>query len=369
MSTTTAATSTSCAATSPWATPRFTQEGLFPAGANSRNVAVGDFNGDGKLDAAVANNGTNTVSVFLRNATNNGMTAATNITVAPAGPPAPKPTGIVVADFNNDGKQDFAVSLYGINKVATFLGTGNGTTFNADTGSPIDFVSGNPNALGLGDFDLDGRKDLAVTLDTGNEVTILRRNTNLQGFTKESPNPITSPAHGLSAPNAIGVADFDGDTRPDLAVTSRATATVRFFKNTTTIPAPINTALPQVSGTPQVGSQLSCTQGTWEGLPTSFTYVWDRAPRATTSPTDPSWVQINGARRDDLHRAGGRRRRARALPRRRDEHLRLGRGAQRLQAHRLRPARQRPPAGDDGRRRHRADTCLRPRRVDEQPGA
>lgn len=277
-------------------TPSFTYQGPLAAGANSRNVAVGDFNNDGRLDAAVANNGTNTVSVFLRNAANTAMLAATNISVAAAAPaPAPQPSGIAVADFNNDGNQDFAVSLYGVNKVATFLGTGNGTTFNADTGSPIDFTSGNPNGVAVGDFDLDGRKDLAVTRDTGNTVTILRRNTNLQGFTKESPDVANGPSNNLSGPIAIGVADFDGDTRPDMAVTSRNNATVRFFKNTTTIPAPINTARPQVSGTPQVGSQLSCSQGTWDGNPTSYTYVWDRAPRATTSPTDPAWAQINGA--------------------------------------------------------------------------
>jgi FG-GAP-like repeat len=274
--------------------PTFTYEGPYPAGANSRNVAVGDFNNDNKLDAAVPNNGTNTVSVFLRNAANNGMNAATNIIVAPAAP-APSPSGIAVADFNNDGNQDFAVSLFGINKVATYLGQGTGA-FSVDTGSPVDFGAGtNPNGLGVGDFDLDGRRDLAVTQDTGDAVTILRRNTNLQGFTKESPNPITS-ANGVNGPVAVGIADFDGDTRPDLAVTSRDNATMRFFKNTTTIPAPINTARPQVSGTPQVGAQLTCSPGTWEGNPTQpFTYVWDRAPRATTDPNDPAWAQINGA--------------------------------------------------------------------------
>src|SRR3989442_1462779 len=39
----------------------------FPSGPNPQVVAVGDFNGDGKLDLAVANAGSTTVSVLLGN--------------------------------------------------------------------------------------------------------------------------------------------------------------------------------------------------------------------------------------------------------------------------------------------------------------
>ena len=57
----------------------------------------------------------------------------------------------------------------------------------------------------------------------------------------------------------------------------------------------VNTARPQMTGTPKVGSTLTCGNGTWNGSPTQFTKTWERAPRATTAHEDPAWAPINGA--------------------------------------------------------------------------
>jgi hypothetical protein len=58
---------------------------------------------------------------------------------------------------------------------------------------------------------------------------------------------------------------------------------------------PQNTARPQVTGTPQVGSQLSCSNGTWDAGTTHFVKTWERAPRSATSDNDPAWAAINNA--------------------------------------------------------------------------
>jgi hypothetical protein len=55
-----------------------------------------------------------------------------------------------------------------------------------------------------------------------------------------------------------------------------------------------NTSRPTMSGTPAVGSTLTCDPGTWTGDPT-FTFLWDRAPRGTTADNDPAWIPINNA--------------------------------------------------------------------------
>jgi hypothetical protein len=63
--------------------------------------------------------------------------------------------------------------------------------------------------------------------------------------------------------------------------------------------SPANTTRPAVSGTPKVGSSLSCSNGVWNGSPSQYTKTWERAPRATTADNDPAWSPINNATGDN----------------------------------------------------------------------
>jgi hypothetical protein len=71
----------------------------FDAGSRPISVAVGDFNGDGKLDLAVANLGSNDVSVLLGNG-DGSFQAPRNF------PTGLEPRSVAVGDFNGDGKVD-----------------------------------------------------------------------------------------------------------------------------------------------------------------------------------------------------------------------------------------------------------------------
>src|SRR5438132_995870 len=67
------------------------------------------------------------------------------------------PESLAAGDFNGDGRQDLAVANAGSNTVTVLLGTGNGT-FTQATGSPIT-VGTTPESVALGDLNGDGKPD------------------------------------------------------------------------------------------------------------------------------------------------------------------------------------------------------------------
>ena len=78
---------------------------------------------------------------------------------------------------------------------------------------------------------------------------------------------------------------------PTAGVLSCTPTTWSFYATVTTAaPPPVNTALPTISGTAQVGQTLTVTNGTWSGSPTSYLYQWNSAGTAISGATSSSYV-------------------------------------------------------------------------------
>ena len=178
----------------------------FPAGSGPSAVAVGDFNGDGKPDLAIADYDANRVTVLLGDGTG-------RFTAAPSSPfPAgSQPDSVAVGDFNGDGKPDLAIANYNSNNVTVLLGDGAGG-FTAAPGSP--FSAGTqPFSVAVGDFNGDGKPDLAISNVASGNVTVLLGN-GTGGFTAAPGSPFAVGAY----PESVSVADFNADGKLDLAV-------------------------------------------------------------------------------------------------------------------------------------------------------
>ena len=198
----------------------FTPVPSSPFGISSAttSIAVGDFNGDGKLDLALAGaslpGGPAALTILLGNGDG-------TFTQAP-GSPAPIGSGqnaMVVGDLNGDGKLDIAVASSSDNSVRVLLGNGDGT-FAQAPGSPIT-VGTTPYAVGLGDFTGNGKLSIAVANYGDNTLTLLLGNGD--GTFTQAPG---SPIPLGKGPVALAVGDFNGSGRLGLAVSNAGDFTV-----------------------------------------------------------------------------------------------------------------------------------------------
>ena len=223
-------------------TPTFTAQATFAAGSRSDSVAVGDFNGDGKPDIVVTNFGSNTVSVLL-NTTATGATTPT-FTAQATFPVGSGPFAVAVTDVNGDGKPDLVVANSVSNTVSVLLNTtATGATTPTFTAQATFPVGSAPGSVAVADVNGDGKPDLVVANFGSTTVSVLL-NTTATGaatptFTAQTPFTVGNK------PVGVAVTDFNGDGKPDIVVTNYTDDTVGVLLNTTATGATTPTFAPQ----------------------------------------------------------------------------------------------------------------------------
>ena len=190
-------------------TGNFVDAGAVTAytGGNPNAIVSSDFDGDGTADLAIADFNDGTVSVLLGDGTG-------SFTAMPGSPftALPNVSSLAVGDFNNDGKPDLAGLSAAQNQAAVLLNTGSG--FSSPASSPYS-VGQSPAAVVSGDFNGDGNQDLVITNSSDNTVTVLLGD-GTGAFTPASQSPVSN----FSTPFAVAVADLDGDGTADLLVSN-----------------------------------------------------------------------------------------------------------------------------------------------------
>ncbi|MCY2991620.1 MAG: FG-GAP-like repeat-containing protein [Planctomycetota bacterium] len=171
-------------------------------GSHPSSLAVGDFNGDGHADLAVANAG----GIGVLSGTDTG-TFAPAVTYASGGF---SPSSVKVGDFNGDGWLDLAVAhTSGDASVGVLL---NNRVGGFDVAKTFRSGGSGPKSLAVGDFNADGKPDLAVANTNSRNVVVLR------GDGAGGLAPAVTYATGNISPTSLAVADFTGDGQADLAV-------------------------------------------------------------------------------------------------------------------------------------------------------
>lgn len=182
---------------------RISREGLWPSSSSTRDLDIGDLNGDGRNDLAVAFSTQNgSVSVLL-NQGNRTFSSPVNHDVCNSS------RGVAIGDLDQDGDNDLS-AISECSRAGILLNDAHGVfALNGTYGE-----GSHSKSIRLGDFNQDGRKDIAY-VNTGagihGSITLLLNNGN---GTFGAP----SLFYAGDLPDDVAIGDFDGDGTADLAI-------------------------------------------------------------------------------------------------------------------------------------------------------
>jgi Ca2+-binding RTX toxin-like protein len=169
-------------------------------------VAIADVNGDGNPDIVVANKKGDGISVMLGNG-DGSFRAPVNYSIGIGTGYYGDNMALAVADLNGDGKPDIVVTAPNYGDIVGLLNNGDGT-FKA---AKVYNIGGYPTSLAIADINGDGNADILVGGQYSNAIDVLLGNGN---GTFQSPTLLDVG----DDPSTLTVADVNGDGKPDIVV-------------------------------------------------------------------------------------------------------------------------------------------------------
>jgi hypothetical protein len=191
----------------------FSGPASYAPGNRPDGIAFADFNGDGRADMAVSSDTPDKVVIFLNTGSGSFGAGVAYQTGGGTGP-----DDLAAADVDGDGDVDIAVTLHNVNAVRILVNNGTGVfTLGASVGT-----GANPIGIDSGDLNGDGRPDFAVANRDGNSVNVLLN----QGGTFAA----TTYAVNLDV-RGVGIGDMDGDGDLDIAASNHDSRNVSTLLN------------------------------------------------------------------------------------------------------------------------------------------
>ena len=187
----------------------------FPAGHAPNDIAVGDFNRDGKLDLAFANHEEKHLTVLLGDG-RGGFTPAPNSPFA--ADVKPHTHGVAAGDLNGDGNLDLVTDSWATDQVEVLFGDGKG---GFRTPGAFFTVGKHPyQRVRVADVNGDRKTDIIATNLEGDNVTVLLGD-GAGGFRPSAGSPFPCG----DSPFNFAVGDVSGDGKADLAVVNSPSST------------------------------------------------------------------------------------------------------------------------------------------------
>ena len=225
---------------------------LVTASYGIYGMAVGDLDGDGKRDI-VFTGVDSTISVFQNTSTMGSISLASQVTYGSG--LAANTQCVVFSDIDGDGKPDLAVTNGINNTLSIFRNTATAGTIDASSfGVPVIFPSAfQAGSIVAGDFDGDGKPDLAVSASTEywgpgdynlDQAIYLYHNNAIPGTINQAS--FFAIAYPLGHNNVFGIAvgDIDGDGKPDIVTANNDDSTISVLRNTPLSPVTITSVSP-----------------------------------------------------------------------------------------------------------------------------